>query len=491
MALAYVGGTSGTGTTATYTVSLTGLTGGLASAPAEGDVVVVFSGFGNTASSAPGISGNNSGAYNVATAAQHVNDTWDTEFGSFYMVMGTTPDTSLTASRTDNAAYGGATNVHVWRGVDTASPFIGAAIASGFNGNVIDAPSYDPAVADAIVIAGGAGTLGAGASAHTAMPGAANLLLTTGTGTTSDISLVMGSYSYAGVAIDPDACTGATADKAASWAGVTLAIRPRVVNNYVLDITTATFAVTGFSLDLTYLPAAQHYELIVTPSSLALTTADIYSYAAKVLPTTAATLSVDFASSVTLFDAVASIVPAAFSVTSADLNLTLAVAAAAYTLEITPGSLGITTSAVSAIKTSTIAATATSLSITLSNLAATKASNITVTSGSLILATVPLTLAGDFLLQQLPGSYAVDTNSLALELVYNLAQLPGSYTLAGSPFTLLRTGVVWPPQADVRFGIEYGPTGSEYVGAYAAVTRLDISTGALVRPIGDTLCITL
>lgn len=228
MAWEYVGGTSGAGTGATYAVSLTGLTGGIASAPAEGDLVVVLSGFGNTASSAPAISGNNSGAYLAATAAQHVNDTWDAEFRSFYRVAGATPDTSLTVTRVNNAAYGGGTVVQVWRGVDTASPFIGAATpASGGNGAALNPPSYDPAVADALVIGGGAGTMpAAGTAGYTAITGLSNIVTAYGNGTTADTSVIMGSALYAGSAIDPAVATGGTQNNtSSSWAGVTIAFR--------------------------------------------------------------------------------------------------------------------------------------------------------------------------------------------------------------------------------------------------------------------------
>jgi hypothetical protein len=82
MAWQYVGGTSGTGTSNGYSVSLNGtLTGGLASSPSPGDIVVVSSGFGNTASSAPAVSGNISGAYTSLFTPIHQNDTWDTEWG--------------------------------------------------------------------------------------------------------------------------------------------------------------------------------------------------------------------------------------------------------------------------------------------------------------------------------------------------------------------------------------------------------------------------
>lgn len=227
MAWQYVGGTSGAGTSTGYAVSLTGLTGGLASAPNAGDLVVVFSGFGNTASSAPNISGNNSGAYSPATAAQHVNDTWDTEFRSFYAVMGATPDTSLTVTRATNAAYGGATTVHVWRGVDTSNPFIGGATpASGANTSLVNPPAYNPAVTDALIIAGGAGTQATTGAAFTGFTGMSNFITRKGDGSTSDIDVAMASYLYAGVSYDPPVVSGGTGGNASSsWAGVTIAFR--------------------------------------------------------------------------------------------------------------------------------------------------------------------------------------------------------------------------------------------------------------------------
>lgn len=228
MAWQFVGSTSGAGTSNGYTVSLNGtLTGGIASSPAEGDLVVVFSGFGNTASSAPAISGNSSGAYTGATTAQHVNDTWDTEFRSFYQVMGATPDTTLTVTRTTNTAYGGATVVHVWRGVDTSSPFIGAATnASGTNTSLVNPPAYNPGVTDALIIAGGAGTQATTGAAFTGFTGMSNFKTQKGDGSTSDIDVAMASYAYAGVSFDPPTVSGGTGGNASSsWAGVTIAFR--------------------------------------------------------------------------------------------------------------------------------------------------------------------------------------------------------------------------------------------------------------------------
>lgn len=228
MAWSFVGSTSGAGTSTGYTISLSGtLTGGSNSSPSAGDLVVVFSGFGNTASSAPAVSGNTSGAYQGATAAQHVNDAWDTEFRSFYQVMGSTPDTTLTVTRATNTAYGGATTVMVWRGVNTVTPFIGAATpASAGNTSLINPPAYNPAVTNALIIAGGAGTQSTTGAAFTGFTGMANFITRKGDGSTSDIDVAMASYAYAGVSYDPPVVSGGTGGNASSsWAGVTIAFR--------------------------------------------------------------------------------------------------------------------------------------------------------------------------------------------------------------------------------------------------------------------------
>ncbi len=230
MALQYVGGTSGTGTSTGYTVSLSGtLTGGIASSPAAGDIVVVASAFGNTASSAPAITGNNSGAYLTAGAAVHANDTWDTEFRAFYQVMGGTPDTSLTVTRVTNAAYGGATVVHVWRGVDTTTPLDATGTpASGANGAGANPPSVTPTTSGAIVIAMGAGTMpAAGTAGYTGFTGYSNAVTAYDNGSTADTSVIMASLAWTSGAADPPVATGGTqSNTSSSWAAQTIALRP-------------------------------------------------------------------------------------------------------------------------------------------------------------------------------------------------------------------------------------------------------------------------
>lgn len=230
MDLVYVGGTSGVGTTATYAVSLTGLTGGVASAPAAGDIVVVFSGFGNTAAVAPTCSGNNSGAYAFApgTTSYHQNDTYDTEFAGRYAIQGATPDTSLTIGRTASAVYGGATAVQVWRNVDPTTPFdVAAVVAGAGNTGLINPSAITPITPGAVILAGGTGTQASTGSAFVAPSNMTGPSVTVkGDGSTSDTGTVLAAHTWTSGAFDPNAVTGGVVNASCSWRAMTLALRP-------------------------------------------------------------------------------------------------------------------------------------------------------------------------------------------------------------------------------------------------------------------------
>lgn len=232
MAWQFVGSTTANGNGATsYAVSLNGtLTGGIASSPAEGDLVVVFFGTAGTATATYTATGNNSSTYQATTAVGYSNDTWDSIFRAMFQVMGATPDTSITITRANNTTYGGACVVHVWRGVDAASPYIGGlnASASNQNGAALNPPSYDPAVADALVISGGMGTFApADTAGYTGFGSVlSNNRTSYGNGTTADVGVIMGSALYGGSAIDPPIATGGNqANASSSWVGVTLGFR--------------------------------------------------------------------------------------------------------------------------------------------------------------------------------------------------------------------------------------------------------------------------
>jgi hypothetical protein len=233
MALVYVGGTTGGGTGASYTVSLSGtLTGGVASSPAQGDIVIVAAGHGATASSAPTCSGNTMGAYTGAHAALYSNDTWDTNFRTFYMIQGATPDTTLTIGRTNNTTYGGATAVHVWRNVDQATPLdvtTTTVSASNQNGSRVDCPAITPTTAGAVIIACGTGMQTTAGSDFTIPSNMGNGHSAFFDGSTSDAGTFIASVFWTSGAFDPNAVTGGTTSTSSSYAGATLALRPAVV----------------------------------------------------------------------------------------------------------------------------------------------------------------------------------------------------------------------------------------------------------------------
>ena len=227
-ALQYVGGTTGSGTAATYNVNLNGtLTGGLASSPAAGDIVIVVTGWASAADGNPGVT--TAGYTEVYDG--YANDTRDANLSVSYKIMPGTPDTSVTVSGFNNAANGGATAVHVWRGIDQATPLDVAAPSaplgvSAINAARPDSPAITPATSGAVIIAVGLGTGAAAPTAMTAPTGFVNGLSATGAGSTMGAVANIASQDWAGGAVDPAAWTGGTTSTSDCWVAGTLALRP-------------------------------------------------------------------------------------------------------------------------------------------------------------------------------------------------------------------------------------------------------------------------
>lgn len=135
MGIQFVGGTavSNIGTAATYAVSLTGLTGGIASAPTAGDVILVLTGWASTTDGTPGVS---TAGYTEITEL-YVNATSDANLSASYLVVGATPPTSVTVFGTTSAANSKATVVAVFRGVDNTTPLDVASTTYTSSGNVL------------------------------------------------------------------------------------------------------------------------------------------------------------------------------------------------------------------------------------------------------------------------------------------------------------------------------------------------------------------
>ena len=526
MAWQYVGGTSGAGTSSGYTVSLSGtLTGGIASSPSAGDLVVVFSGFGNTASSAPAISGNSSGAYQAATAAQHVNDTWDTEFRSFYQVMGSTPDTTLTVTRTTNAAYGGATTVHVWRGVHQTNPFIGAATsASGINTSLVNPPAYNPAVTGCLIIAGGAGTQATTGAAFTGFTGMANFLTQKGDGTTSDIDVAMASYAYAGVSFDPPIVSGGTGgNTSSSWAGVTIAFRPfdynlvaqggsysvsggsaNLYKSKTIVASGGSYVVAGQTANITYVPNIVGYTLTCNGGSYSVTGSSANLARNRVLTSNGGSYTqtganatllrskriVASGGSYTLTGQSASILRSKRIVASGGSYTVLGSSASIFRNRVLTAEGGsYTITGQDAVITYALGPNAYSLvclggsySVTGSQATISRNRHLTTQGGSYTVSGGQAVIMKSKYLQGSGGSYTITGASAAISRNRTLIAQGGTYQYTGQQVTILKTGQYWPMPSEVLLGVMYGPTGVEYTGTLdiGKKFRIDINTGNIV-----------
>lgn len=226
MALQYVGGASGTGTGATYSVSLTSLTGGIGSSAAAGDIVIVVTGWASTTDDNPGVT---TAGY-TELADLYSNDTNDANLSVSYKLMGGTPDTSVTVSGPNSATNGGATVVHVWRGVHQTTPIdVTTTTASAqINGANANAPAITPVTAGAVVIACGGGTGPTTQAAPSATPsGLFNQVAVNGDGSTRDFYAVVASAAWTSGALDPATWTAGTSSTSESWAAATVALRPK------------------------------------------------------------------------------------------------------------------------------------------------------------------------------------------------------------------------------------------------------------------------
>ncbi len=294
MAITYVGGTSGgrTGNTnATTTQSLTGLTGGAASAPAEGDLVIVCCAVGSQGRNpAQAISGYTTlGTQLNATAV-----TYDTSMQVSWKFMTSTPDTSITIPAQGNIADGQAWAVQVFRGVDTTTPFDPSSVqATGTATGRPDPAAITPANSGAWIVIAGAAAAAATTTAFTAPTDfSTNFVQNTGADT-NDARAAMGYYTgWTSGSYNPAQFTGGTTGANDSWAAWTMALKPgpTPVNldgtGTALTLTggtatlsataTQSFDVAAFSIaSTTYSPtvstAAGGYSLDGTGTALALT----------------------------------------------------------------------------------------------------------------------------------------------------------------------------------------------------------------------------
>jgi hypothetical protein len=220
--ISYVGGKTFTSTAST---SLTDLTGGIASAPAPGDMVVIALTDSGTFSS-PSIAG-----YTVLETI-FSSDTYSTTLWVGYKIMGNTADTLVSAISGEQAGA-----IQVWRNVSSLriSP------TSATNSVLANPPAITTTTANNVLLVIGAGGHVAGAATY----GASYLsnFLTVGFNSTIDSTIGMGSIALATAGTyDPATFTFSTTDATTySYAAATIALIPRNDNIKTLTYANNTF----------------------------------------------------------------------------------------------------------------------------------------------------------------------------------------------------------------------------------------------------------
>ena len=225
MGITYVGGQVGGRAGSTSTTNITfALSGGIATTPRPGDLVVIgvtVASQGRTPACA--ISG-----YTAGTQQNANGTTYDTSLNLSWKFMGLTPDTTFTLPSTGNTADAQRYTVQVWRGVDPTNPFdVADVVATGAGTGRPNPGSITPTTSGAVVGIIGAGAAATGA-AYTAPANYTTNFLTGSTADTNDAMIGSGYRSWTSGAEDPAAYTGGTTNAADSWAAFTYALRPEV-----------------------------------------------------------------------------------------------------------------------------------------------------------------------------------------------------------------------------------------------------------------------
>lgn len=227
-AIQYVGGKTVTITapSSDTTISLTNLTGGVSSAPAAGDVVIVSYaiGSGGVGYRSPNVTSN---TY-TALATLFSDDTRDTSLYVGYKQMGATPDTSVSVTRTGNADYGGVVAIQAYRYCDDNFPIQQAAnTATFFNTVRPTPPTITPWDGDCVAVIVGAGAHQEGNVAYTTT-GLINFISSGSADTVTDASIGMGFRVIQSGSYSPNRFNFPQSDSTFySSAGVSVALKPK------------------------------------------------------------------------------------------------------------------------------------------------------------------------------------------------------------------------------------------------------------------------
>jgi len=229
--IAYVGGQIAgfAGTTSAQTINFA-LTGGLASVPAKGDLVLIGYCIGSTVARFPAIRNTSAVDYTTAGARITVADTFDVTLLVAWRFMPATPETQFLLTETvgggtGDAADAGHWTCHVFRFVHEITPMdVTVVQASAASSRVANPGAITPVTPGAwVYVCGGAAS---GTGGTYTCPDCVDFRAGS-TADTNDAQIGAGFRPWTTGAHDPPAFAGGgTTTTSDSWAAITLALRP-------------------------------------------------------------------------------------------------------------------------------------------------------------------------------------------------------------------------------------------------------------------------
>lgn len=232
MAIQYVGGQTASITVVSPTTQtiIYSLTGGLASVPAAGDLVIV--GYGEAAGGDAVLSGRiSTSGYSLITEL-YSNDSQDSNLAVFRKFMGDTPDSNISVIGSTSTNSAVTVNIQVWRGVDTTTPLDPTTTtATGINTGYANPAAITPAAAGNVIalFANTATSNNDSSTYSTASTSYMTNFRQVARAGNSYRSIGGSGYvtgQSAGVSYDPAAWTVLSDSVGYSWCAATLALRP-------------------------------------------------------------------------------------------------------------------------------------------------------------------------------------------------------------------------------------------------------------------------
>lgn len=229
-------------------VSLSSLTGGLASSPSAGDHVFVARVTTRADVDQTFAIRDTSDVNYTNIADLYANDTNDSNLHVGVKVMGGTPDTSVRIDESGSTASALVVAIEVWRGCNTTTlQDVAAVTSTGTNTGRPNPGSITPVTPGTVIL-----TFGSGTSATDFTSSDYDNFNTLGQTETSGLAVVgVGEKAWTSGAFDAAQWGGSNTSTQSSWCACVIAVR-RQPNAYSLAANAASFVLTGTAAALRY-----------------------------------------------------------------------------------------------------------------------------------------------------------------------------------------------------------------------------------------------